>query len=52
VVKGKPTPFDAFSTEILIRNDKRVLLVQVVHKQDFEQIADEVAVAVSSMVVY
>jgi hypothetical protein len=52
VVKGKPAPFDAFSTEILVRNDKRVLLIQVVHKQDFEQIADEVAVAVSSMVVY
>jgi len=52
VVNGKPAPFNAFSTEILVRNDKRVLLVQVLHKEDFDQIADEVAVAVSSLVVY
>ncbi len=51
-VKGKPTAFEAYATEILVRNDKRVLLVQVVHKEEFEQIADEVAVAVSSLVVY
>jgi hypothetical protein len=51
-VKGKPTAFEAYATEILVRNEKRVLLVQVVHKEEFEQIADEVAVAVSSLVVY
>jgi hypothetical protein len=51
-VKGKPTNFDAFATEILVRNGTRVLLVQVVHRESIETIADEVATAVASMIVY
>lgn len=51
-VKGKPKPFDAYSTEILVRNNKRVVLVQVVHKQELDSIADEISAAVSSIIVY
>ncbi len=51
-VKGKPNNFDAYATEILVRNDTRVLLVQVVHREAIDTIADEVANAVSSMLVY
>jgi hypothetical protein len=51
-VKGKPTNFDAFSTEILVRSERRILLVQVVHRESIDTIADEVATAVSSLLVY
>jgi hypothetical protein len=51
-VKGKPTNFDAFATEILVRSERRILLVQVVHREAIDTIADEVATAVSSLLVY
>lgn len=51
-VKAKPANFEAYATEMLIRNNKRLLLVQVVHKGEIEQIADEVNSAVASMVLY
>ena len=51
-VKGKPTNFDAFSTEILVRSERRILLVQVIHRESIDTIADEVATAVSSLLVY
>ena len=51
-VKGKPQNFDSYATEILIRNNKRVLLVQVVHAGEIATIADEVNAAVASIVMY
>ncbi len=50
-VRARPD-FDGYATEILVRNETRVLLIQVVHRQDIESIADEVSAAVASMVVY
>jgi hypothetical protein len=51
-VKAKPENLNSYATEILVRSDERVLLVQVVHRGDIETIADEVNAAVASMVVY
>jgi len=51
-VRGRPENFDSYATEILIRNDKRVLLVQIVHAGEIDAIAEEVNLAVSSMVLY
>lgn len=50
-VKARPD-FEGRSTEILLRSDKRVLLVQIVYPGDVEIFADEVAAAISTMVVY
>lgn len=50
-VLGKP-PYSAYAHEILVRSDQRVLLVQIVHREDIESIADEIAAAVGSMIVY
>lgn len=50
-VKSRPD-FAGRSTEILLRSDKRVLLVQIVYAGDYEIFADEVAAAISTMVVY
>jgi hypothetical protein len=50
-VRAKPD-FDGYATEILVRNETRVLLIQIVHRQDIESIADEVSAALASMVVY
>jgi hypothetical protein len=44
--------YQAYSHEFLLRSPHRVLLVQVVHGQETEAIADEVAAAVKSMLVY
>ncbi|MBL9027137.1 MAG: hypothetical protein JNL21_33390 [Myxococcales bacterium] len=51
-VKAKPKPYEAYSTEILVRSEERVLLVQIVHRGHIDPIGEEVAQAVSSMVVY
>lgn len=51
-VKAKPKPFEAYSTEILVRSEERVLLVQIVHRGHIDPIGEEVALALSSMVVY
>jgi hypothetical protein len=50
-VRAKPD-FEGYATEILVRSGQRVLLVQIVHRQDIESIADEVTAALDSMVVY
>lgn len=50
-VKARPD-FEGYATEILVRNNRRVLLVQVVHREDIEAIADEVSYALGTMVVY
>jgi hypothetical protein len=52
VVRAKPKPYDAYSTEILVRSDQRVLLVQIVHRGFIDPIGEEVSQAVSSLVVY
>ena len=51
-VKAKPEAMNSYATEILVRSDNRVLLVQVVHRGDIETIADEVNHTLASMVVY
>lgn len=43
---------EGFAHEILVRNNRRVLLVQVVHDENLEPIADEVVHAIRSMTVY
>ncbi|MFO0615518.1 MAG: hypothetical protein U0414_23190 [Polyangiaceae bacterium] len=50
-VRAKPN-FDGYATEILLRSGSRVLLVQVVHRQDTDTIMDEVTAVLDSMVVY
>jgi len=49
-IKTRPE-FKGLATEILLRSDRRVLLVQVVHPGNLEPLADEVAAALSTMVV-
>lgn len=44
--------YQAYSHEVLLRSDHRILLVQVVHGVETEAIADEVAAALKSMLVY
>ena len=44
--------YQAYSHEVLLRSNHRVLLVQVVHGAETEAIADEVAAALKSMLVY
>lgn len=51
-VRGKPQNFESYATEILIRNERRTLLVQIVHTGEIATIADEVNAAVSSLVLY
>ncbi len=51
-IRAKPSNFDAYSTEILVRSDLRVLLVQITHRGHIDPIGDEVAQALASMVVY
>jgi hypothetical protein len=50
-VPGKP-PYQAFAHEVLIRSDRRILLVQIVHSQSAEAGADEMVAALKSMIVY
>jgi hypothetical protein len=50
-VKSRPD-FQGRSTEILLRSGQRVLLVQIVYPGSLEVFADEVAAAISTMVVY
>lgn len=50
-VAGKPD-YEGFAHEYIIRGETRILLVQVVHPTNLEPLADEVANALSSIVVY
>jgi hypothetical protein len=50
-IRSRPD-FKGAATEILVRSDKRILLVQIVHPGNLEPLADEVAAAISTMVVY
>lgn len=50
-VAAKP-PYQAFSHEVLIRSGRRILLVQVVHSENTETIADEMTMALKSILVY
>jgi hypothetical protein len=51
-VPSKPDAYQAYTHEILVRSGQRVLLVQVVHPENIESLADEVAAVVRSMLVY
>jgi hypothetical protein len=50
-VPAKPA-YHSYAHEILIRSDHRLLLVQVVHGENIESVADEMASALRSMLVY
>jgi len=49
-IKSRPD-YQGVATEILVRSGRRILLVQIVHPGNLEPLADEVAAAISSMVV-
>lgn len=50
-VPAKPA-YHSYAHEILIRSGNRLLLVQVVHGENIESVADEMATALRSMLVY
>lgn len=50
-VPAKPE-YESYSHEILLRSDKRTLLVQIVHGPEIESIADEMTGAFKSILVY
>ena len=50
-VPSKP-PYYAFAHETLVRSHQRTLLVQVVHREQTEAVADEAVAALKSMLVY
>lgn len=43
---------NGFSHEFIIRSDHRLLLIQVTHGENIESVADEIAAAIKSMIVY
>ena len=49
-IKSRPD-FKGVATEILVRSGRRILLVQIVHPGNVEPLSDEVAAAISTMVV-
>lgn len=50
-VAAKP-PYQSFSHEVLLRSGRRLLLVQVVHAENTDTIADEMTTALKSILVY
>jgi hypothetical protein len=50
-VAAKPV-YQAYSHEILLRSNRRILLVQVVHGENTDTIADEMTMALKSILVY
>jgi hypothetical protein len=50
-VPAKPD-FQSYSHEILVRNENRILLVQIVHGENIESSADEMVAALKSITVY
>jgi len=50
-VPAKPA-YHSYAHEILVRSGNRLLLVQVVHGENIESVADEMAAALRSMLVY
>ncbi|MEZ4298281.1 MAG: hypothetical protein R3B70_25230 [Polyangiaceae bacterium] len=50
-VAAKP-PYQSFSHEVLLRSERRLLLVQVVHSENTDTIADEMTTALKSILVY
>jgi len=50
-VAAKP-PYHSYSHEVLLRSGRRLLLVQVVHGENTDTIADEMTTALKSMLVY
>lgn len=50
-VAGRP-PYQSYAHEVLIRSDRRLLLVQIVHSESIESSADEMVASLKSMIVY
>ncbi|WP_437669456.1 hypothetical protein [Sorangium sp. So ce131] len=50
-IPSKPVS-EAFAHEILVRSPRRVLLVQIVHNENVDASADEIAAALQSLTVY
>lgn len=50
-VPARPV-YQSYSHEILLRSDRRVLLVQVVHGENVDTISDEITAALKSILVY
>lgn len=50
-VPAKPA-FHSYAHEIIVRSDRRILLVQVVHGENIESVADEMGNALRSMIVF
>jgi hypothetical protein len=50
-VQAKPD-YLGYAHEVLVRNDRRVLLVQIVHGENIEASADEMIAALKSITVY
>ncbi|AUX24144.1 hypothetical protein SOCEGT47_046800 [Sorangium cellulosum] len=50
-IPSKPVS-EAFAHEILIRSPRRVLLVQIVHRENIDASADEITAALQSLTVY
>lgn len=50
-VAARP-PYQSYSHEILLRSGRRILLVQVVHAENTDTIADEITAALKSILVY
>lgn len=50
-VPAKPA-FHSYAHEIIVRSDRRILLVQVVHGENIESVADEMGSALRSMIVF
>jgi hypothetical protein len=50
-VPGRP-PYQSYAHEVLIRSDRRLLLVQIVHSESIEASADEMVASLKSMIVY
>ncbi len=51
-IAAKPTNFQTFAHEVLIRSRQRVLLVQIVHGDKIDDSMDEMLDALKSMLVY
>lgn len=51
MIDGRP-PYEGYAHEVLVRSDRRVLLVQIVHDDEIESINDEMVEALQSMIVY
>jgi hypothetical protein len=52
LVKARPSDFENYAHEILVRSRNRILLVQIIHSEDIESSIDEMTAVLGSMLVY